>query len=208
MNEEEADSKRQYAAIAPTCDAETKFISGIRQRAITALRLRPDKTVLDGGCGTGWCLPMLSAEVQQSGHVIGFEPSPDMLALARVRVAKQNLSNVELIETCGETIVLDCAPDAILFSYTRDLIRSRASLENIFGQAKSGTRIVAVGTKFFQDGFLSATGICGKHIKRPSPISMALISLGRCSQRFAQIIRFAPPLQEAAISLPGGCLDH
>ncbi len=153
MNEEEADSKRQYAAIARTYDAETKFISGIRQRAIAALRLRPGETVLDGGCGTGWCLPMLSAGVQQSGHVIGFEPSPDMLALARVRVAKQNLSNVELIETCGETIVLDRAPDAILFSYTHDLIRSRASLENIFGQAKSGTRIVAVGTKFFPKWF-------------------------------------------------------
>lgn len=105
MNEEEANSKRQYAAIARTYDAETKFITGIRQRAVAALRLRPGETVLDGGCGTGQCLPMRFAGVQQSGHVIGFEPSPDMIALARVLVATQNLSNVTLIQICGETVV-------------------------------------------------------------------------------------------------------
>ena len=94
MNEQESDSQRQYAAMADTYDRETKFIAGIRQRAIAALRLQAGETVLDAGCGTGWCLPMLSAGVQHSGHVIGFEPSPDMLALARIRVAKQNLANV------------------------------------------------------------------------------------------------------------------
>ena len=153
MSAQVADSSRLYAALAPTYDDETKFITGIRKCAINALRLQPGETVLDAGCGTGWCLPMLSNGVRDAGHVIGFEPSPDMLALARARVAGQQLPNVTLHHACGETVDLNRSPDVILFSYTHDLIRSRTSLENIFRQAKSGTRIVAVSTKLFPKWF-------------------------------------------------------
>ena len=66
-----------------------------------------------------------------------------MLALARTRVTQQGITNVALYPANGETIVLDRAPDAILFSYTHDLIRSPAALDNIFRQAKARTRIVA-----------------------------------------------------------------
>ena len=76
-----------------------------------------------------------------------------MLALAQRRAAVQRLANVTLVHACGETVVLDHAPDAILFSYTHDLIRSHASLQNILRQAKSGARIVATGTKLFPKWF-------------------------------------------------------
>lgn len=153
MSHQLADARRLYAAIASTYDDETKYITGIRKRAIAALRLQPGETVLDAGCGTGWCLPMLAAGVRESGYVMGFEPSPDMLALAEARVATLQLANVTLHQACGETVRLNRAPDAILFSYTHDLIRSSASLKNIFSQAKSGTRIVAVSTKLFPKWF-------------------------------------------------------
>lgn len=153
MNDQLTAANRLYAALAPTYDAETKFIAGIRTQAIAALRLQPGEIVLDAGCGTGWCLPALASHVSESGHVMGFEPSPDMLALAQARVAKQHLTNVTLLHAPGETVAIARAPDAILFSYTHDLIRSRAALENIFRQAKSGTRIVAASTKFFPKWF-------------------------------------------------------
>ncbi len=153
MSEQLDAANRLYAALAPKYDAETKFIAGIRQHAIAALRLQPGEIVLDAGCGTGWCLPRLSSGVSENGRVIGFEPSTDMLALAKLRVAQQKLANVSLQLASGETVVLVQAPDAILFSYTHELIRSRRSLENIFRQAKSGTRIVAVSTKFFPKWF-------------------------------------------------------
>ena len=153
MSEQLDAANRLYAALASKYDAETKFITGIRQRAIAALRLQPGETVLDSGCGTGWCLPMLVAGVRENGRVVGFEPSINMLALARARVAQQQLANVTLHHASGETVLLDQVPDAILFSYTHDLIRSRSSLENIFRQAKSGTRIVAASTKFFPKWF-------------------------------------------------------
>ena len=153
MSEQLDAANRLYAAMAPSYDAETKFIAGIRHRAISALRLQAGETVLDSGCGTGWCLPMLSKGVMKNGRVIGFEPSINMLSLARARVTQLQLANVTLHHASGEAVVLEHAPDAILFSYTHDLIRSRDSLENIFRQAKSGTRIVAVSTKFFPKWF-------------------------------------------------------
>lgn len=153
MSAQVGDASRLYAALAPTYDDETKFITGIRNRAVKALRLKPGETVLDAGCGTGWCLPMLSSGVGETGHVAGFEPSTDMLALARARVVGQMLANVTLHHACGETAVIDRSPDVILFSYTHDLIRSRISLENIFRQAKPGCRIVAVSTKLFPAWF-------------------------------------------------------
>lgn len=153
MSEQLDAAQRLYAQLAPSYDNETRFINGIRKRAIEALQLQPGETVLDAGCGTGWCLPMLSSGVHARGSVLGFEPSPDMLALARTRVTQQGIANVALYPASGETIVLDRAPDAILFSYTHDLIRSPAALDNIFRQAKAGTRIVAASTKSFPKWF-------------------------------------------------------
>ncbi len=152
MSAQVARAVELYARLAPNYDAETRFIAGIRKQAIAALNLRDGETVLDAGCGTGWCLPSLAEGVGAGGHVLGFEPSPDMLGIARQRV--RALDNVELLHACGETVALPRAPDAILFSYTHDLIRSRTSLQNIFRQARAGTRIVACSTKLFPKWFV------------------------------------------------------
>jgi ubiquinone/menaquinone biosynthesis C-methylase UbiE len=143
-----------YAKLAPQYDEETRYITGIRRDAIAALKLKPRESVLDAGCGTGWCIPSLADGVTRTGRVLGFEPSPDMLTIARSRVREHGLTNVELQHACGETVKLHHSPDAILFSYTHDLIRSRESLEHIFRQCKSGTRIVAASTKLFPRWFV------------------------------------------------------
>ena len=146
-------AQRLYAGLAQSYDDETRFITGIRRQAIEALNLQPGETVVDSGCGTGWCLPMLAEKVGSSGHVVGFEPSPDMLAIAQARVTQRQLTNTHLLHACGNTVALGLIPDAILFSYTHDLIRSREALIHLFKQAKTGTRIVATGTKLFPKWF-------------------------------------------------------
>jgi demethylmenaquinone methyltransferase/2-methoxy-6-polyprenyl-1,4-benzoquinol methylase len=138
-----------YRELAPRYDQYTRRINAIRQRTVAALALQPGETVLDAACGTGYCLPFLERGVGSGGRVLGFEPSPDMLALARARVAMAGWRNATLIEARGEEVRLPVAPDAILFSYAHDLIRSRPGLENLFAQARPGARVAATSTKLY-----------------------------------------------------------
>jgi ubiquinone/menaquinone biosynthesis C-methylase UbiE len=135
-----------YRELAPRYDHFTRRINRIRERAIDALGLKPGDTVLDAGCGTGWCLSRLAERVGPSGCVVGFDPSPEMLAIAR---EAPGAGEVRLLEAAAETVRLPVAPDAILFSYTHDLIRSRAALENLFGQSRPGARVASTSTKLY-----------------------------------------------------------
>jgi ubiquinone/menaquinone biosynthesis C-methylase UbiE len=138
-----------YKELAPRYDHFTRRINRIRERAIEALRLAPGQTVLDAGCGTGWCVPGLAQRVGSTGKVIGFDPSPEMLAIARSRLDAATSRRVVLMEASAESVLLPVSADAILFSYTHDLIRSRAALENVLAQAKPGARVSATSTKLY-----------------------------------------------------------
>ena len=138
-----------YRDLAPRYDHYTRRINAIRGRAIDALVLRPGETVLDAGCGTGWCLPRLSQRVGRAGSVIGFDPSPEMLAVARSRLPSGAGGRFFLLEATGQKVRLPRRVDAILFSYTHDLIRSREALENLFAQAQPGARVAATSTKLY-----------------------------------------------------------
>ena len=145
---------RHYDQLAPSYDYATRRIDGVRAQAIEALDLRAGDVVLDAGCGTGFCFPMIEAAIGPTGRLIGIEPSPAMLARARGRVEEAGWDNVSLLNTSGEAARLPAAPDAILFSYTHDLIRSRAGLANLFGQSRPGARIAAAGTQLFPRWFV------------------------------------------------------
>jgi demethylmenaquinone methyltransferase/2-methoxy-6-polyprenyl-1,4-benzoquinol methylase len=138
-----------YRELAPRYDRYTRLINRIRERTIAALELQPGETVLDAGCGTGWCLPRLVACVGVKGAVIGFDPSAEMLAIARSRLSQDLSTPVSLIRADGQTVALPGPVDAILFSYTHDLIRSREGLRNIFRQARPGARVAATSTKLY-----------------------------------------------------------
>ena len=137
-----------YRDLAPRYDHFTRRINAIRERAIAALALQPGHTVVDAGCGTGWCLRRLAERVGASGNVIGFDPSSEMLAVAASRLPR-GASPIHLIQATAEKVVLPSRADALLFSYTHDLIRSRAALENLLGQAKRGARVAATSTKLY-----------------------------------------------------------
>jgi ubiquinone/menaquinone biosynthesis C-methylase UbiE len=136
-----------YRELAPRYDHYTRRINRIRGRAIAALALRRGETVLDAGCGTGWCLPALAEAVGHEGRVVAFDPSPEMLAQARLRLPRGVA--IDLAQATGEEVMFAAPPDAILFSYTHDLIRSRRALENLFAQAKPGARVAATSTKLY-----------------------------------------------------------
>jgi demethylmenaquinone methyltransferase/2-methoxy-6-polyprenyl-1,4-benzoquinol methylase len=138
-----------YRDLAPRYDRATRLIDRIRLKAIGALDLRPGDIVLDAGCGTGWCIPHLAAAVGPAGRVIAFDPSPDMLAVARERIARATIANAVLIAGDAQTVRLPEPVDAILFSYTHDLIQSEEALANVLSQAKPGARVAATSTKLY-----------------------------------------------------------
>lgn len=141
-------SAAHYRELAPHYDHSTRRINRVRIRAIEALNLKQGELVLDAGCGTGWCIPHLAERVGAEGGVFAFDPSPDMLAMARLR-ARQVKAPVEIIRSSAEEVDLPRPVDAILFSYTHDLIRSRPALDNLFRHARPGARVAATSTKLF-----------------------------------------------------------
>jgi SAM-dependent methyltransferase len=151
VNEAEslARSTRHYRDLASRYDRATRLIDGIRRKTIAALDLRPGEVVIDAGCGTGWCLPHLLQAVGPYGRVVGFDPSPEMLAIARQRVAALGATNVVLVQGAAHEVSLPAGADAALFSYTHDLTQSRPSLENVLGATRTGARVAATSTKLY-----------------------------------------------------------
>jgi len=139
-------SLEHYRHLAPTYDAATRRIDRIRDRAIAALDLRPGQTVVDAGCGTGWALPRIAQRIGPTGRILAFDPSREMLARARERAVA---CPVDLIEATGESVRLPVKADAVLFSYTHDMIRSPVALDNLFAQVNPGARVASTSTKLY-----------------------------------------------------------
>jgi SAM-dependent methyltransferase len=141
-------SVAHYGSLAPRYDHRTRWINRVRDRTIEALALQPGQTVVDAGCGTGWCFTSLAGAVGSNGHVVGFDPSPEMLEQARDRATRLEC-RIDVIRASGEEVRLPAVADAILFSYTHDVIRSRSARENLFAQARPGARVAATSTKLY-----------------------------------------------------------
>ncbi|MES1927231.1 methyltransferase domain-containing protein [Salinisphaera sp. T31B1] len=89
-------------------------IETYRQETVAALQLRPGDTVVDLGCGTGLNFSYLHAAVGDSGHIIGVDLTPAMLAKAKHRVQKAGWNNVTLIEADMSTFYLPPQANGIL----------------------------------------------------------------------------------------------
>jgi ubiquinone/menaquinone biosynthesis C-methylase UbiE len=138
-----------YRQLAAGYDASCTRIDALRQRALRALGLRRGETVFDIACGTGSTLPLLAALVGPTGHVIGVELSPEMAELARRRVALNcdPSCRVDVVECPVEAFTPEEPADALLLSYTHDVLQSPAALDRLMAIAKPGARVVVLGMK-------------------------------------------------------------
>lgn len=137
----------KYRRHAAGYDASARRTQGIRERCIGLLALRPGERVLDVACGTGLSFARLVQGVGAGGEVVGVEVSPEMLALARARVAQAGWANVRLVQASMEEAPLEGLFDAVLFHYTHDVLQTPRALDNIFAHASTGARVALAGVK-------------------------------------------------------------
>jgi ubiquinone/menaquinone biosynthesis C-methylase UbiE len=76
-----------YRSQAGHYDQRTDAFRLWRELLVQRLPLKRGDTVLDVGCGTGLCLPLLQHKVGRTGAIIGIDASEEMLQVAADRIA-------------------------------------------------------------------------------------------------------------------------
>ena len=77
-----ASHSEAYRSEAGLYDQRTDAFRQWRELLIQQLPVRRGDTVLDVGCGTGFCLPLLQQKVGPTGAIIGIDASEQMLQVA------------------------------------------------------------------------------------------------------------------------------
>ena len=121
-----------FAPLGPTYDRYARLLSlgqdpRWRRFLISRLEAGPDARVLDVATGTGAVALEL---VRRYGcSVVGIDRSPEMLAVARRRVAAHELgANIELLEGRGEALPFAAASfDALTVTYLLRYVDDRAA---------------------------------------------------------------------------------
>jgi demethylmenaquinone methyltransferase/2-methoxy-6-polyprenyl-1,4-benzoquinol methylase len=139
-------SVADYAQLATDYDRRTRLVNAMRLRAVAALAPAPGDVVLDAGCGTGFSFAPILEAIGARGRLLAFDHSPELLAVARTRVAQHGWRNVTLREGSASAMRFETRADALLFSYVHDVLQSEDALDNLLSQARPGARVVACGT--------------------------------------------------------------
>ncbi len=82
-----------YRSQAGHYDQRTDAFRLWRELLVQRLPLKRGDTVLDVGCGTGLCLPLLQDKIGPTGAIIGVDASQDMLQVAADRCREHNWDN-------------------------------------------------------------------------------------------------------------------
>jgi precorrin-6B methylase 2 len=143
-----ARAREKYARFAATYDKGRDRPEPMRLTAVAHLELAPGQTVLDMGCGTGLSFALLEEAIGPEGSLVGMDLSPEMLALARARVARHQWRNVTLTAAAVGEVELPVEADAALLYFTHDIMRTPQAVAWVVQHLKAGGRVVAVGIQW------------------------------------------------------------
>jgi SAM-dependent methyltransferase len=143
-----SDTLQAYAAGAAGYDERTDRFMVFRRRVVDALDLRRGDVVVDVGCGTGLCLPLLQERIGDEGVIIAVDESVAMLNIARARAEQFGWSNVTFIMAPAAEVDLPVDADAALFCAVHDILRCPDSVRNILSQVRTGGHIASGGGKW------------------------------------------------------------
>jgi demethylmenaquinone methyltransferase/2-methoxy-6-polyprenyl-1,4-benzoquinol methylase len=88
-----------------------------RLRAVQALGLRPDDSVVDVACGTGLNFPLIEEAIGPGGRIVGVDLTDAMLAQAQARIETNGWSNISLVQGDAADFDFPAEVDAILSTY-------------------------------------------------------------------------------------------
>jgi demethylmenaquinone methyltransferase/2-methoxy-6-polyprenyl-1,4-benzoquinol methylase len=137
-----------YAEQARSYEQRTGAFQSYRRTVVEALPVRPGQVVLDVGSGTGLCSGLLQEKVGPQGGVVGIEESPEMVAVARERIASEGWRNVSVVEAPVEDAQLAVTADAALFCAVHDILQSPGALRNVLARLRPGASVAAGGGKW------------------------------------------------------------
>jgi SAM-dependent methyltransferase len=143
-----AGSQPAYDEHARSYERDTAAFQAYREAIVEALPLSPGEVVLDVGCGTGLCCGPLREQVGAAGRVVGIEQSPQMAAVARERIGRENWPNVTVVQAPAEEAEIAVTADAALFCAVHDIMQSPGALQNILARLRPGARVAAGGGKW------------------------------------------------------------
>jgi ubiquinone/menaquinone biosynthesis C-methylase UbiE len=139
-----------YATLAEGYDATCHRIEPLRALAIERLALQAGETVIDVACGTGATTEQLAHAVGAGGCVIGIEMCPQMAALGRERLRAAGLPQARIEQAAVQQVALDQRAqraDAVLFSFTHDVLQQPAAVAALARMAKPGARYALLGMR-------------------------------------------------------------
>ena len=137
-----------YCEHARSYDRDTGAFEPYRRAVVEALPLHGGQVVLDVGCGTGLCCGLLQEKVGPRGAVVGIEESPEMVAVARERIASEGWRNVTVVQSSAEDAQIARTADAALFCAVHDILQSPGALTNVLATLHPGAWIAAGGGKW------------------------------------------------------------
>jgi SAM-dependent methyltransferase len=131
LRQEQPPASETYRSQAGRYDQRTDAFRHWRELLVDQLPARRGDTVLDVGCGTGLCRPLLQRKVGASGTIVGIDESEQMLEVAGDRVAEHGWDNVRLLAAAVAHAPIDGTADAALFCAVHDVLQSPAALAHV-----------------------------------------------------------------------------
>ena len=144
----QATGSQTYRSQAGLYDRRTDAFRRWRELVVEHLPAHRGDTVLDVGCGTGLCLPLLQRKVGPSGTIVGIDASAQMLEVAGARVIEHGWDNVRLYATPVTHAPFRAVADAALFCAVHDVLQSPAALTHVFAHLRPGAAVAATGGKW------------------------------------------------------------
>lgn len=154
MNTYKEQIEDKYKKISKIPERLLSFTVGIRKEAIDYLNLAKGSSVIDVGCGTGASFAYLEVVVGESGKILGIDPSKSMITIASDRAKNAEWKNIVLCENTIEEIQESGYYNGALLFAMHDVFNSIEGIEKIHSLLKDDARIVCVGPKTQEKGFL------------------------------------------------------